>query len=72
MLKIAKITNMSTKNHKILDFPCMAIEKPVYLHIFCNQNRNNYEYGNENTAIVRIQPQYESGVWQLAFPTRIG
>ena len=53
VLKIAETTNMSTKNHKILAIPCMVIEKPVYLHIFCNQNRNNCEYGNKNTANIR-------------------
>lgn len=28
----------------------MTIEKPVYLHIFCNRNRKYYEYGNKNAA----------------------
>ena len=72
VLKITKTTNTSTKNHKIFAFPCVAIEKPVYLHIFCNRNRRYYEYGNKNTANIRSQPQYDSIIWQLAFPARIG
>ena len=72
VLEIIKTTNMSTKNHKIFVFPCAAIEKPVYLHIFCNRNRKYYEYGNKNAANIRSKPQYDSIIWQLAFPTRIG
>ena len=53
VLKIAKTTNTSTKNHKIFAFPCVAIEKPIYLHIFCNRNRKYYEYGNKNAANIR-------------------
>ena len=69
---IAKTTNMSTNNHDILKGSCRFLGKQVCLHIYCNQNRNNHEYGDKNTANMRVLPQYDSVVWQLAFPTRIG